>query len=588
MKKLLSNKVFITLTILFGIVLSAKAQTQKDSIIMAAMKDELTRNIKFLADDEFAPPFFIAYSLADAKITYASASLGALNTSGERSYKDWNVRVMVGDYQLNDENFVSAQPGDYSFEGSVKMPLDADYYGIRRSFWLTTNNVYNSAARTYHNKVTLLEHQKLDSSTIDIPDFSRAPLVKIMEPSPSLNYSKEQLENMVRTLSAEFDGNADIHNSMISATVFESTVFFVNSEGTEVQYPLVISTLSVNARTMADDSDRISRSLSYVAKTPEDLPSLGLMKADIALLIDHIKELRSSPRFDEEYSGPVLYLGGESAKVFGQVLFSGSNSLIAAREELHSNTQMNVFYSKNPNGLESKIEKLVISKDFTVLAEPSLSEFMSVPLIGSFKVDAEGVTPPDSLVLIKEGILKTLLNNRTPSRNILHSNGHNRFSYSYSGLSSEIGPGVIHIESEKGESLDNLKQKLIEKAEEAGLEYVIVIRPLETESTNKPRIVSRIWIDSGKEEIIRSARIGAPDMRNLKHPLGYSNSSIVLNTLWAGYGGDGSTGIPVSFIAPDALLVDDIEVSSFQKALTSMLPIIDNPVSEEKVTVSSP
>lgn len=577
MKNTTLYTIFSFIFIMLMLPHAVTGQEKNDSIIMAAMRDELHRNMAFLTSDEMDPPFFIAYSLADAKISYAGATLGALSSSGEQSYKDWNVRVMVGDYRLNDENFSASQPGNMAFEGSVDMPIDADYYGIRRSLWLTTNRVYNSAARTYKNKLSLINHQKLDSTVIDIPDFSYAPVVKIKETSVPLNYPKEQLEDLSRTLSAEFKGISEIQASNVNASVFESTIFFINSEGTEVQYPFIVTTLSVSASTMTDDSERITQSLSYAAKTPGDLPQVDEIKQDIRTLINYIKQLRAAPRFGDEYTGPVLYLGDEVPKIFGKVLFGGNDNLIASREELHSNSQMNMYYAKNTNGFESKIDKLVISKEFTITAEAQKKVYDGIPLFGSFNVDAEGVVPPDSIVLIKDGILHNLLNGRTPSRNTLASNGHMRFSYTYSGLNTQVGPGVIRIESEGGETIEELRSKLLEKARESGLEYAIVIRPLETMSTAKPKIISKIWLESGEEELIRMAQVSDPDTRNLRHPLGFSNQPIVLNTLWSGNGEGGSTGIPVSFIAPDGLLLDDIELSSLRKSLTNMVPVVPNP-----------
>jgi hypothetical protein len=46
--------------------------------------------------------------------------------------------------------------------------------------------------------------------------------------------------------------------------------------------------------------------------------------------------------------------------------------------------------------------------------------------------------------------------------------------------------------------------------------------------------------------------------------------------------GKGLSGIPSSFILPDAILLEEIELESFRKPLTSMLPIIENPVGIDK------
>ena len=89
-----------------------------DSVIFSAMRDELKRNIEQLSADVYEKPFFIAYSIADINNTVINASLGALNGSETRKYKDWQVRVMVGDYEINDENFKYDQPQENIFKES--------------------------------------------------------------------------------------------------------------------------------------------------------------------------------------------------------------------------------------------------------------------------------------------------------------------------------------------------------------------------------------------------------------------------------------------------------------------------------------
>ena len=75
-----------------------------DSLVLNAMRDELKRNIDQLSAESFEKPFFIAYSIADVNSTLVNATLGAIHGSETRNYKDWQVRVMVGDYEINDES----------------------------------------------------------------------------------------------------------------------------------------------------------------------------------------------------------------------------------------------------------------------------------------------------------------------------------------------------------------------------------------------------------------------------------------------------------------------------------------------------
>ena len=60
----------------------------------------------------------------------------------------------------------------------LQLPLDNDYYGIRRSLWVATDNVYKSAAQTYKNKLLALEKNKMGAEDLPIADFSQEDTIK--------------------------------------------------------------------------------------------------------------------------------------------------------------------------------------------------------------------------------------------------------------------------------------------------------------------------------------------------------------------------------------------------------------------------
>ncbi|MGD2034167.1 MAG: metallopeptidase TldD-related protein [Bacteroidales bacterium] len=574
-------KTIVFLMFTFSLV-SGKDQLSSDSVIFHAMKDELNRNIRHLSAKEYDDPFFIAYTIADAKNTIVNATLGAIYTSETRDYKDWQVRVMVGDYEINDENFNYDQPQENIYRPSIEMPVENDYEGIRRSLWLTTNNVYNSAAQSYKTKIDLINHKKLDESDLQINDFSRAPVVNIKIPSPEVAADQEQIEQFVRDLSAVFKQYPEIYISDVGCNVFRSTVYFINSEGTEVKFPFNLSSLVIKAGTMTDDGEKIHRQITYAFRTPDELPDLKTVTGDVKTLIDNLIVLNKAERFEDDYSGPVLILGQAVAETMEKILFGGTDQLIASRESLQSSSQMNLYYDKNNNSLEPRIGKLILAKDLTITAEPTLKEYNGIPLIGSYQVDAEGVVPPGKLTLVENGILKTLLNGRTPSRNVPESNGHMRFSYGYGGIVKQIGPGVIKVTSSAPLTVESLKTMLIEKAKEEGLDYGVIIRSMNVGGAIKSVNLFKISTKTGEEEIIRSVRIKPPSLITLKRHLGVSGNLQVHNTILS-MSGDRNfsslvTGMPVSFIVPDALLLEDIELESINKPLTSLLPVIENPV----------
>lgn len=90
----------ITITASFS-----SAQEDGTSIMEKAMMDELHRNMDSLRVDGYEKPFFISYTVMDAANTMVAASLGALSIFNESKIRNKFVRVMVGDYDFNDESF---------------------------------------------------------------------------------------------------------------------------------------------------------------------------------------------------------------------------------------------------------------------------------------------------------------------------------------------------------------------------------------------------------------------------------------------------------------------------------------------------
>ncbi len=557
--------------------------------IVKAMRDELQRNMLNLEYQDYKQPFFISYSIADTRSLFINATLGAITTSNLTHNRGWIIRVMIGDYQLTDENFQDVGDGGSNYNQYLDLPIDNDYYGIRRFLWESTDRVYKSAAQTYKNKITTLREKNITPEDLPFADFSRAPKIKKYITGPEFNFNKTKYENISRELSSLFKSYPEIIYSDVSIILLHSDAYFINSEGTEIKLPLTSSTIAVSAQTMGDDSETLADQVLYYYRNPADFPDLDSMKQDVENMLNNLSVLRHAKVFDDTYSGPVLITDQAVAQLLAGSLFTGAGSLIAHREPLYSNPQMAIYYGQQSFSNESKIGKKILSKYISVKSLPKLNNFNGIDLTGSFEIDAEGVVPPEELVLVENGILKTLLNGRTPTKNIKKSNGHNRYAIIGNIITKQIGPGVIRISSTDVKSKDELKIELINKAREEGLDYAIIIRPISRGINYRPVNIYKVSVDDGSEELLRSVNLKSITTNSLKRILGLSNNTIVYNTIIPEDVGSGlfnslksgsgiANGLPVSLIVPDAILLEEIEMEGISKPLSNNLPIVDNPV----------
>ncbi len=587
-------KIFSLVIIIFTAVHAVYGQGNlpadtAENIIMKAMRDELNRNMEELEYEDYKKPFFISYAIADARTLLINATLGSLVRSNMSHIRDWYIRVIIGDYKMTDENFEDIGTGSPDYPQYLKLPLDDDYYGIRRCLWEATDMVYKSASQTYKNKINTLTEKNIDPEDLPIADFSYAPVVSVNIDGPEFDLNKSKYEDIARDLSSLFDNYPEIIYSDVTFAVFYADIYFINSEGTEVKIPLELWSIAVSAQTFADDSEVISNQLLYYFMNPDECPNLNVLKEDVTCMVDNLMALKEAEIYNDNYSGPVLITDQTVAQLLAFNLFSGPNSLIAYREPLYANPQMSVYYGQRSFSTESKIDKRIISKFLSVSALPGLKNYNGIALTGNFSVDGEGVIPPDSLVLIENGILKTLLNDRTPTKRIDKSNGHNRYAIMGTGITKQIGPGVIFVSCSEGKSREDMKNELIERAKEERLDYAIMIKPITSGTNYRPVNVYKVSLEDGSEKLIRSVNLGNFIDNNLKDILCVSDSNIVYNTMipegMSGgmlesfmSGTDIIKGLPSSFIVPDAILIEEIEIEGIAQPLSGNLPIVENPV----------
>ena len=555
---------------------------KSDSIVLNAMRDELSRNMNDLQYADYNKTFFISYTIGKIEEIYVSSSLGALMNSKRDTSKTWAARVMVGDYDINDENYEDYSNIDENEMDPITLPVDDDYLGIRRTLWTVTNYIYKKAGMSYKNKMLALKQNNLNDSVLQIADFARTEQKKIYEPPVKLKVKKSELEDLTRNLSGIFINYPEIIKSAVTVDAFNSRIYFNNSEGTESVTSEVVFTIQVSAILMGNEGEMINNSFAYHVSSFDELPPVDSIKNNIRLLAENLIKLKNASTLEENYYGPVMFTGQVVAEIFEQNLFSGSDRLIAQRDPLINSPQMKMYFGNPEGSIEDKIDKRITSSNLSIFAYPKMKEYNGIKLLGSYEIDAEGVVPPEKLTLVENGILKTLLNDRTPTRKLNTSNGHKRYSISYGGMSKETGPGVISVSSNNSMSYAALKEKLIEYAKMENLKYGILIKPLLTNNSYQTANIYKVWVDNGREELVSSAYFKDLPSNSLKRIIGTSNGQIVYNT----FSGSGSLtssqalsrGLMVTYLVPDAILFEESEIINIRKPVLSTKPITKSPV----------
>lgn len=585
MKALIRIFTILTISVLtFQSVLLA--QTNADDIIFKAMNDELNRNISKLTISNYPSPFFVSYQFGDGQSLMIQSTLGALRSSNENPVRSQNVRLMVGNYSLNDENFVSGSRSNSAGGSYIQLPLENNYDAIRRAFWIASDQSYKRAIESYDQKLSALK-QKNKSDEEKLDDYSKIKPVSLIMKSTPVKYDKVKWEAMAKDVSGEFKAYPQISNSSVSIALANACVYVTSNEGTRIKIPLGIACIWINANSQAEDGELLNDQLLYYALTPEQLPTADKIKQDIKQMSDNILALSKAPAIKNSYSGPVIFEGEAVAELCAQKLFKG-NGLIASREPVYAVEQQN---QGGLNKLDDKINQKICSENITIKETPKLKSFNNIPLIGTFEIDAEGVAPEAELVLIDKGILKTMLNDRIPTNKIRESNGHRRFSLSGGYVSAQKGPGVVNVSYENGLSIKMLRTAVLAEAEKNGLEFIYVIRKLEVSNPGQTRSLStmmggrnlavskpigiyKVMVKTGEEKLEKSGIISEFQMNKFKDITMGSTEQIVYNTLL-------NSSLPVSYIVPQAIVFDDVSIEKDKNARPK-LPLVKNPLLSQK------
>lgn len=553
-------RVFI-LALLAGLWSTVNAQAQADrELVLKAMEDELARSMSELKLEDHDRPFFITYRLTEGKRMSVGASLGALTSSTFQPQRTGSVRVMVGDYDFNDESFNGEYEEGFPIVQDVggyqenEMPVGPDYMGIRRYFWTATDGVYKSAAKLFKSYQAKLK--KEDKTIEETPHlvFNKVPPVVHIDPALTVEWDQQKMEERARKISALFLKYTDVKNSGVYLFHSLGRRYYINSEGAriieeEVSLGLNI-VMSTDNRPGFYNGDR----LTYSAKSLDELPDDAKIEADIIAKIKAFEAEKELPKFEEIYEGPVLFYDEAVASLLSRYL---PGSLYAS--ESASITEQEGY--RNPaTELDEKIGKRVISRDLSIAVLPGTENYKGQKMEGAYRFDNEGIKATDSLLLIEKGYLKDLMRSRNGLNDAPGPNGTGR------------GAGVLSVVSHHTETEEKLKQMLIEMAEDEGMEFALIIRKLSQGESGVN--VYKVSLEDGSETLMQSASLSDLDFNSFRKVGGTSADRRVEQKAGGLYGSN------ISVIAPRIFLLEDVEVEPFRSyGMPKMKePLVESPL----------
>jgi predicted Zn-dependent protease len=295
------------------------------------------------------------------------------------------------------------------------VPVDDDYYVMRRQIWLATDVAYKRALQALSKKKATAQSRAAEPDPI--PDFSRETPAETLLPAAAAGPPARAWSEDARKISAVFLGYPDIDSSEVSLSDSQGTRYYVNSEGFKVVEPIGLATLRVVADTQAPDGMALRDFFTASARSVKDLPPVADIVARTKELAGGLVALRSVP-VGEDFTGPVLVEGQASPVLLSQTLVP----LVLSSRAPEIDGMPAGAASRFPvSPFLTRIGSRVLPEGFSISDTPSVERFGDVVLPASYRVDDEGVRAKD-VTLVQHGKLLTLLTSRTPQKGLLQSN----------------------------------------------------------------------------------------------------------------------------------------------------------------------
>ena len=513
-----------------GRIALAASTSATDDVVLRALRAEMERSKSKLKLDNVEAPYFIEYRVTEVESLEAGATFGAFRSQQRTHGRLLRVVVRIGDYKQ--DSFYG------SGEGTMDLvPVDGDEFAIRHRVWLATDRAYKAAGEALSAKRAALKQLKVDEP---VDDFAKAEPVELIEPVARLSVDDvTPWVNLLEEASGKYRPDALLESWDASIRFTAQNHYLVNSEGTVARTGQTYYGIFLSGSTQAPDGMLLQRSHGDSGNDLKELPTREKYLATADKLLDTLKQLRAAPVVDEEYRGPVLLSNDAAATVVSELI---EPNLLGKKPRLGENARTTGQWS-------SSYKSRVLPDFIRVYDDPTISSIGGERLFGNYSLDDEGVKG-QRVSLVEKGQLVSYLVGRTPIRDFLASNGHARGAPFAAPVPQ---PGNLILESTDPQPDADLKKKLIELCKQRDLPYGLYAETMGPRLT--PRLLYRIWVKDGREELVRGGVFGDLDTRSLRSDLIAAGTKPAAEERFD----------PVAYsVASPALLFDELQVKRSQ------------------------
>ena len=538
--------------------------------LLPIMQSELQLSMEQLVGPDGTKPYFIQYAVTDEDEVNVAATLGALTQNTATHARHLDVDVRCGDYALDSTRQIRGG-GYYGGReyggGGAALPLDDNPLATRHTLWLATDTKFKAAMRRLAQVKANLKVKVEEEDPSD--DFSREEPSTHIGPWVTHKVDRDQVAQRVKKLSERFRTHPQIYSSSVTLSGGTTNRLAVSSEGSRLQFGRGMWRIAIAGSTVADDGMELWQYKALDAVTLDGLPGDAEVLKAVDQVIDDLLALRNAPLV-EPYMGPAILMNRASGVFFHEIF----------GHRIEGHRQKDVEEGQT---FAKKLGQEILPTCISIVDDPTQRQFQGHDLNGFFEFDDECI-PGQPARIVEDGVLKTFLMSRSPTRGVTKSNGHGRRQ---PGLQIVARQGNLTVQSSKQVPFDQLHALLLDECKRQDKEYGLLFADISGGFTMTERympqafkvipiLVYRVYADGRPDELVRGVDIVGTPLTCFSKILCTANDADVFN----GFCGAESGSVPVSAISP-SILVQQIEVEKKQKA-QDRPPILPAPIAEEQ------
>jgi|GEM_PF-1121882 len=516
------NKLLLSglITILsFGAV---HGQIQSDPILLS-MKKEVDRNKAGLHVGTLATPFWISARFLNTEYLNVSAVNGDIVNQNSAPENMGSTNVLVGDYKRNNNNTQSSNSfNDRRFYvGNTNLESALAY-----EIWGQLDPAYKSAAESLERKKVQITQQNIAEEELAIPDWDQSTPVQYYEKQVSQKLDMNYWTDYCRKASLAIYSDSAIIGGDFRVIITQGDCYYYSTDGFMYRMPTRCIRMMGGAKCRTKDGQDLDRSYQYLYNDLSEVPSIVDLCTEIKKFNKLLVEESNAPVITDSYSGPVLFEGTAVSDAICQYFIYHSDGLLAKRKPLTQSEDM-YGYSRQGNvgnPMEQMMNKKVADRRLDFISMTGTPQWNGKKLLGYTPIDAQGVKPDSSLVLIENGILKRMLSDRTPTKTNPKSNGHNLLKIN--SPNSELSLGVLRVKSSNTIPKKDLKDSLLAAAKDEGYDFAYIRRGYDHMSDI---FVYKVYSD-GHEEMVRNAMTDDLSQKKFKYINEISTEDCLYNT----------------------------------------------------------